>query len=185
MNISTDKAADPISILGKSKLLSERLTATMGKINPKTRYMSVRFGNVFGSRGSVLHTFRRQIELGGPITLTDMNVTRYFMTVEEAIHLVIFTASNNFSGETIILKMGEPIKILEIAEKLISACNKDIKIEVRGLMPGEKLHEQLIGKNESILESNFSDLIRIKVDPLPIEKLDDLTDIKIRNLMAN
>jgi FlaA1/EpsC-like NDP-sugar epimerase len=181
INVSTDKAADPISVLGKSKLLAERLTKAASLKNMDSRYLSVRFGNVFGSRGSVLHIFNKQIESGGPVTLTAPDVTRFFMTVEEAVHLLLQAAADGQNGETLILDMGEPIKIESIAKKLIAASNKNIEIRFMGLRNGEKLHEILIGKDESILNSVNKNIVRISVDPLtlpiPLNSWSELLDI--------
>lgn len=166
VNISTDKAADPISILGKTKLISEQLTAGYADIEKNCKFVSVRFGNVFGSRGSVLQTFSKQIELGAPITITDPKVERYFMTLEESVHLVLQAATQGESGDTLILKMGEPILIRKIADKLIKASGKNIEIKFSSLRPGEKLSELLVGKNEKELTSQGEGIIRIKVNPI-------------------
>ena len=168
INISTDKAADPISVLGKSKLLAEKLTAGYSSNNndTETRFLSVRFGNVFGSRGSVIHTFLKQIEQGGPVTITDPMVKRYFMTIEDAVHLVLRAATQGESGDTLILQMGDPVPIIDIANKLIKSSGKEIKLRFTSLRPGEKLNELLVGKNEHILESDFREIMRVKVDPI-------------------
>jgi FlaA1/EpsC-like NDP-sugar epimerase len=168
INVSTDKAADPISILGKSKLCAERLTKAASTKSNGSRYLSVRFGNVFGSRGSVLHTFNKQIENGGPITITSPGVTRYFMTVEEAVHLLLQAAADGENGETLILDMGEPIQIEAIAKKLIAASSKSIEIQFTGLRKGEKLHESLIGEKELILNPINKNIVRVSVEPLTL-----------------
>ena len=168
INISTDKAADPISVLGKSKLLAEKLTAGYSSNNndTETRFLSVRFGNVFGSRGSVIHTFLKQIEQGGPVTITDPMVKRYFMTIEDAVHLVLRAATQGESGDTLILQMGDPVPIIDIANKLIKSSGKEIKLRFTSLRPGEKLNELLVGKDEYILESDFREIMRVKVEPI-------------------
>ena len=166
INISTDKAADPISVLGKTKLIAERLTAGYAQIEKNCKFVSVRFGNVFGSRGSVLQTFSRQIELGAPITITDPKVERYFMTLEESVHLVLRAAVEGKSGETLILKMGKPISIKKIAEKLIKSSGKNIEIKFSSLRKGEKLSESLIGQNEIKLNTTEDETLRIKVSPI-------------------
>jgi FlaA1/EpsC-like NDP-sugar epimerase len=168
VNVSTDKAADPISVLGKTKLIAEKLTAGYSSSNSDTeiRFLSVRFGNVFGSRGSVIHTFLKQIEQGGPVTITDPMVKRYFMTIEDAVHLVLRAATQGESGDTLILRMGDPVPIIDIANKLIKSSGKEIKLMFTSLRPGEKLNELLVGKNEQILESDFSEIMRVKVDPI-------------------
>ena len=166
VNISTDKAADPISILGKTKLIAEQLTAGYADIEKNCKFVSVRFGNVFGSRGSVLQTFSKQIELGAPITITDPKVERYFMTLEESVHLVLQAATQGESGDTLILKMGKPILIRKIADKLIKASGKNIEIKFSSLRPGEKLSESLVGKNEKELTSHGEEILRVKVHPI-------------------
>lgn len=147
VNISTDKAADPTSVLGSTKLLTERMTAGLAAAD--RRYLSVRFGNVLGSRGSVLNTFRQQIATGGPVTVTDPNVTRYFMTIGEAVHLVLQAAAIGQAGETLVLDMGEPVRIRDVAEQMIARSGRYISIEYTGLRPGEKMHEILLSENEA------------------------------------
>ena len=148
VNISTDKAADPTSVLGFSKLITERLTASISSFK-REKYVSVRFGNVLGSRGSVLDTFRYQIANGGPVTVTDENVTRYFMTVSEAVHLVLQASVIGGHGETLILDMGVPVRIAEIAKYMIERSGREIALIYTGLRPGEKLDETLIGISET------------------------------------
>jgi FlaA1/EpsC-like NDP-sugar epimerase len=148
VNISTDKAADPESVLGYTKRIAERLTAHTAGVGEGT-YLSVRFGNVLGSRGSVLGTFRAQIEVGGPLTVTDPDVTRYFMTVEEAVQLVIQAGAIGGDGEVLVLDMGKPVRIADVAHKLVAQCERDVDIIYTGLRPGEKLHEVLRGEGEA------------------------------------
>ena len=147
VNISTDKAADPTSVLGATKLAAERLTAKMAE-ETGLPYVSVRFGNVLGSRGSVLPTFMGQIEQGKNITVTDPEVTRYFMTIPEAVRLVVQAGAIGEPGEVLILDMGEPVKIVDLAQQLIDMLSPDTKIEFTGLRPGEKMHEVLISNAE-------------------------------------
>ena len=147
INISTDKAADPTSVLGRTKLETERLTGQV-KTSSSQRYISVRFGNVLGSRGSVTTAFRYQIEKGGPVTVTDPEVTRYFMTIPEAVHLVLQAAVIGEHGETLILDMGNPVKILDVAKQMIEKSGRDIEIIFTGLRDGEKLNENLFSANE-------------------------------------
>ena len=149
INISTDKAADPTSVLGQTKRLTEQMTAGMAAGN--RRYVSVRFGNVLGSRGSVLNTFREQIAQGGPVTVTDPEVTRYFMTISEAVHLVLQAAAIGEPGETLVLDMGEPVRINDVAQQMIERSGRNISITYTGLRPGEKLHEVLLSEGESNL----------------------------------
>ena len=145
VNISTDKAADPVSVLGYTKHLAERLTAGMVD-SSKGVYLSVRFGNVLGSRGSVLPTFLRQIEAGGPVTVTHPDVTRYFMTTEEAVLLVVQAGGVGEPGEVLVLDMGSPVRIDDVARRLIAQSGKKVEIEYTGLRQGEKLHERLLGR---------------------------------------
>jgi FlaA1/EpsC-like NDP-sugar epimerase len=172
INISTDKAADPTSVLGKTKLLGEKLTAShsLNSTSKKIKFLSVRFGNVFGSRGSVIKTFSKQIEEGRPVTITDPAVKRYFMTIEDAVHLVLRAANQGESGDTMILKMGDPILITDIAKKLISASGKNIEIKYTGLRPGEKIEEILIGVNEKVIETSDPQILRLKVEPWDLKE---------------
>jgi FlaA1/EpsC-like NDP-sugar epimerase len=147
INISTDKAANPVSVLGYTKRIAERLTAAAGTENGD-RYLSVRFGNVLGSRGSVLTTFKAQIEAGGPVTVTDPEVTRYFMTIEEAVQLVIQAGAIGNTGEVLVLDMGKPVRIAEVAHRLIDSAPQPVDVIYTGLRPGEKLHEELLGAGE-------------------------------------
>lgn len=147
VNISTDKAADPTSVLGYSKRIAERLTAYVAREASGT-YLSVRFGNVLGSRGSVLTTFAAQVEGGGPLTVTDPKVTRYFMTVQEAVQLVIQAAAVGRDGEVLVLDMGQPVSIDDIARRLAADAPRPMEIVYTGLRPGEKLHEDLLGAGE-------------------------------------
>lgn len=148
VNISTDKAANPTSVLGTSKRVSERLTAD-SSLRATGRYVSVRFGNVLGSRGSVLTAFERQIAEGGPVTVTHPDVTRYFMTVAEACQLVLQAAAIGSDGEALVLDMGSPVGIVDVAKTLIERSERDdIDIVYTGLRAGEKLHEDLFGDDE-------------------------------------
>jgi FlaA1/EpsC-like NDP-sugar epimerase len=147
VNISTDKAADPTSVLGATKLLAERIT-TLAAADTGLRFLSVRFGNVLGSRGSVLPTFRQQIDRGGPLTVTHPDVTRFFMTIPEAVRLVLQAGAIGRGGEIMILDMGEPVKIVDVARRLIEQSGKRIDITFTGLRNGEKLHEILVAHGE-------------------------------------
>lgn len=149
VNISTDKAADPTSVLGHSKRLAERLTAWAAKQDAGS-YVSVRFGNVLGSRGSMVPTFQAQIEKGGPLTVTHPDVTRYFMTIPEACELVVQAGAIGEDGQVMILNMGEPVRILDIAKRMIEMSGKEIEIVFTGLRHGEKLHEDLFSADEKI-----------------------------------
>ena len=147
VNISTDKAANPTSVLGYSKRLSETLTAAIAPEAEGT-FLSVRFGNVLASRGSVLTAFAAQIAAGGPVTVTHPDVTRYFMTVQEAVQLVIQAAAIGRDGEALVLEMGEPVSIDAVAKQLIELSGKNIDIVYTGLRPGEKMHEEFLGDGE-------------------------------------
>ncbi|TWE12021.1 nucleoside-diphosphate sugar epimerase/dehydratase [Rudaeicoccus suwonensis] len=148
VNISTDKAASPTCVLGYTKRMAERLTAQFAVDNPGT-YTSVRFGNVLGSRGSVLTAFMAQIERGGPVTVTDENVERYFMLIPEACQLVLQASVIGDDGQVMVLDMGSPVKIVDVARALIDMSGReDIAIEFTGLRPGEKLSEVLFYEGE-------------------------------------
>lgn len=148
INISTDKAANPTSVLGHSKRVAEKLTAWFGHITGRN-YLSVRFGNVIGSRGSMLPTFIRLIAEDKPLTVTHPEATRYFMTIPEACQLVLQAGGIGRSGEVLILDMGSPVSILEVAQRMIAMSGKNIEIVFTGLREGEKLHEELVGLGES------------------------------------
>jgi FlaA1/EpsC-like NDP-sugar epimerase len=163
VNISTDKAANPISVLGYSKRIAERITAHFGKTIPTGKYMSVRFGNVLGSRGSVLLSFRDQIANGGPLTVTHRGVTRYFMTISEAVQLVIQAGAIGQSGEALVLDMGTPVSIYEVAKQLVSNSGKPIDIEIVGLRAGEKVHEELFGDGEVDVRSSHPLISHVQV----------------------
>jgi FlaA1/EpsC-like NDP-sugar epimerase len=166
VNISTDKAVDPCSVLGYSKRMTERLTAAAGASCPDGTFISVRFGNVLGSRGSVLHTFREQIAANGPITVTDPEVRRFFMTVEESIQLVIQAAAVGSSGEVLVLDMGEPVRIEEVARRMIAESGERIDIVYTGLRQGEKLDEVLFGDDELDRRLHHPMISHVMVPPL-------------------
>ncbi|HZZ51023.1 MAG TPA: nucleoside-diphosphate sugar epimerase/dehydratase [Pseudonocardia sp.] len=147
VNISTDKAANPISVLGLSKRVGERLVAQESVHGPGT-FLSVRFGNVLGSRGSVLTTFTEQLSAGVPITVTDPDVTRFFMTIPEAVQLVIYAAAIGHPGEVLVLDMGSPVRIADVARQLMTVAGRYVEIVYTGLRQGEKLHEELFGDGE-------------------------------------
>ncbi|CAB4996537.1 unannotated protein [freshwater metagenome] len=147
MNISTDKAANPSSVLGETKRINERLTAWASGQGDGT-YLSVRFGNVLGSRGSALTTFRAQIATGGPVTVTDRDVTRYFMTIEEAVQLIIQAGALGRDGEALVLDMGQPVRIEDLVRRLIDEAGGGVDVVYTGLCSGEKLHEELFGDGE-------------------------------------
>lgn len=148
VNISTDKAADPSSVLGYTKLVAERLTAGVAT-RADGIYMSVRFGNVLGSRGSVIEAFRAQLAMGRPVTVTDPEAERYFMTVEEAVQLVVQAGAVGADGETLVLDMGEPVRIDDVARRMIEGAATPVEIVYTGLRPGEKLREVLFNSTET------------------------------------
>ena len=166
VNISTDKAANPISILGYSKRIAERITASFGATATTGKYISVRFGNVLGSRGSVLMSFRDQIEKGGPVTVTHKGVTRYFMTISEAVQLVIQAGAIGSSGEVLVLDMGNPVSIYDVATQLVSNSRKTVAIEIVGLRAGEKVHEELFGDGEIDTRPHHPLISHVKVVPI-------------------
>ena len=166
VNISTDKAADPCSVLGYSKRIAERLTAYFASSMNSSAFLSVRFGNVLDSRGSVLSTFRAQIEQGGPVTVTHPDVTRYFMTVEEAVELVIQAGAIGNPGEVLVLDMGEPVRIAEVARVLAHRRDPDIPVIFTGLRDGEKLHEALFGEGETDRRPTHPQIAHVDAPPL-------------------
>jgi FlaA1/EpsC-like NDP-sugar epimerase len=170
VNISTDKAADPVSILGYSKRIAERLTAHMAG-HAEGSYLSVRFGNVLGSRGSVLGTLSAQVEAGGPLTVTHPEVARYFMTVDEAVQLTLQAAVIGGSGEVLVLDMGEPVRIADIARRLSARSGRPVDIVYTGLRPGEKLTEKLLSAGEADYRPRHPLIRHAKVTPLDPEQL--------------
>jgi FlaA1/EpsC-like NDP-sugar epimerase len=181
VNISTDKAADPVSTLGLTKLIAERLTAHFAH-RADGLFCSVRFGNVLGSRGSVLPTFLEQIAAGGPVTVTHPDVTRYLMTIPEAVRLVLFGGSVADRGETLILDMGDPVRILDLAHELVRRSGRDVPIRFVGLRPGEKLTETLIAEDERSLIRRDGRIFHSTSAPLDPAALDDLNQATLRHM---
>lgn len=178
VNISTDKAADPHNVLGLSKRIAEGLTARKARAAGDGTWLSVRFGNVLATRGSVIHTFIAQIERGGPVTVTDPDVTRYFMTVSEAVQLVLQAAVVGESGKALVLDMGEPVPIVHLAEQLIEASGKDVEIVFSGLRPGEKLHEVLFAPGENSTTTSHPLITGVPVAAVDRQDIPDPEDMK-------
>ena len=171
VNISTDKAANPISVLGYSKRIAERVTSYFGLHSNSGKYISVRFGNVLGSRGSVLMSFRDQIEKGGPVTVTHRGVTRYFMTISEAVQLVIQAGAIGNNGEVLVLDMGNPVSIYDVAAQLVRNSRKQVEIEIVGLRSGEKVHEELFGDGEVDARPEHPLISQVPVKPIELDLL--------------
>ena len=163
--ISTDKAVNPTNVMGASKRIAE-IYAQSNK-GSKTKFITTRFGNVLGSNGSVIPLFKKQIEQGGPITITDKRVTRFFMTIPEACQLVLEACSMGNGGEIFVFDMGESVKIIDLAKKMIKLSGlkegKDIEIKVTGLRPGEKLYEELLAKDENTIATHHPKILIAKV----------------------
>ncbi|MFC7550580.1 polysaccharide biosynthesis protein [Plantactinospora sp. GCM10030261] len=178
VNISTDKAANPTSVLGYSKRITERLAAHAAGVLDGT-FLSVRFGNVLGSRGSVVNAFQAQIDAGLPITVTHPDVTRYLMTVQEAVHLVLQATAIGRDGEALVLDMGEPVRIDDLARQLRAHAGTSVDIVYTGLRPGEKLHEELLGASEADvrpLHPLISHVTVPSLDPTEVATLDPFED---------
>lgn len=164
IQVSTDKAVNPSSVMGATKRLAELLVmAHQGK--GSTRLMTTRFGNVLGSNGSVIPLFRSQIAAGGPVTVTDSEMTRYFMTIPEAVSLILEAGAMGEGGEVFLFDMGEAVRILDLAEKMISLSGfrpgQDIVVEITGIRPGEKLHEELSSSHENHLPTHHKKIMRV------------------------
>lgn len=181
--ISTDKAVRPANVMGATKRVSEMITSCYAS-NP-THFVSVRFGNVLGSEGSVVHLFKKQIERFGPVTITDPEITRYFMTIPEASKLILQAGALGEGGEIFILDMGTPIKIVDMARDLIkrSGFKPDVDIEIKfiGLRPGEKLHEELITEGEGIVRTPYEKIFVLKGDTCDLnwlnQKIEELVKL--------
>jgi FlaA1/EpsC-like NDP-sugar epimerase len=171
--VSTDKAANPISIMGASKRFGEEIIRSLANSQENTTcFSAVRFGNVIGSRGSVVPTFARQIKNGGPITITDPQATRYFMTIPEACNMVILSAFLAEPGNIYLLDMGKPIRIVDLALKMMQISGPQVSNNIRivyiGLRPGERLHEILVAANEELQPTEHSKIFRVTCqDPVP------------------
>jgi FlaA1/EpsC-like NDP-sugar epimerase len=176
--ISTDKAVEPQTVMGQSKALCEWIVEAMGAHEGNgTKFIAVRFGNVLGSSGSVIPIFKRQIEKGGPVTVTDPEMTRYFMTIPEAVSLVVQAGGMGASGQVFVLDMGKPVKILELAQNMIRLSGKEpgreIEIVTSGIRPGEKLHEELWGEHETVSATEHPKIRKLTcpaIDPKWLEE---------------
>jgi FlaA1/EpsC-like NDP-sugar epimerase len=171
--ISTDKAVDPVCVMGASKRLAEQLV--VHRRQEGMRYCAVRFGNVLGSRGSVVPTFVRQVQQGGPVTVTHPDMTRFFMTTHEAVHLVLEAATRCEGGEVFMLDMGRPIRILDLARRIITLSgaspDDEVSIEFTGLRPGEKLEEQLYSDAETVSPTSHPKILLVRGRHLPVGQL--------------
>ena len=192
--ISTDKAVNPTNIMGASKRLCEMVIQGMNRKYENTNYVAVRFGNVLGSNGSVIPLFKKQIAAGGPVTVTDKNIIRYFMTIPEAVSLVLQAGAYARGGEIFVLDMGEPVKILDLATNLIKLSGyrvgEDIQIVFTGLRPGEKMYEELLMNEEGLKETankmifigkpiEFDEeVFRSQLVELEREAMDETSDIR-------
>ena len=184
--VSTDKAVNPTNVMGATKRVAELYTQSLNEFG-KTKFIATRFGNVLGSNGSVVPLFRKQIEAGGPLTVTHEEITRYFMTIPEACNLVLEASAMGHGGEVFVFDMGEPVKIMDMAKKMVKLSglqiDKDIQIKVTGLRPGEKLYEELLASSEDTLPTHHSKILRAKVNTFTHKiikvKLDLLTEVMI------
>jgi FlaA1/EpsC-like NDP-sugar epimerase len=180
--ISTDKAVNPVNIMGASKRIAEIVIQMMSK-KSSTVFAAVRFGNVLGSNGSVVPLFKKQIQLGGPVTVTHPDVTRYFMTIPEAVQLVIQAGSLTSGGEIFVLDMGEPVKIVDLAREMIRLSglepDVDVKIQFTGLRPGEKLFEEILLKEEGLSATKYKKIYIAKPAMEDVSAfLKELNDLK-------
>jgi FlaA1/EpsC-like NDP-sugar epimerase len=175
--VSTDKAVNPTNVMGASKRIAEIYIQSLG-INSKTKFITTRFGNVLGSNGSVIPRFKKQIEQGGPITITHPEITRFFMTIPEASQLVLEATAMGKGGEIFVFDMGESIKIVDLARKMILLLGmvegKDINIIYTGLRPGEKLYEELLANTENTLPTHHDQILIGKVRKYDFEEVDTI-----------
>ena len=172
--VSTDKAVNPTNVMGASKRVAEIFIQSLGK-NSKTKFITTRFGNVLGSNGSVILRFKKQIEAGGPLTITHPDITRYFMTIPEACQLVLEAGCMGNGGEIFVFDMGKSVKIIELAKKMIRLSGLkegvDIQIKITGLRPGEKLFEELLASAENTLPTHHPQILIGKVKQSNFEEM--------------
>jgi len=185
--ISSDKAVNPICVMGATKRVGERIVSARWSGNGHTKCTSVRFGNVLGSNGSVVPVFQAQIAAGGPIKVTHPEARRYFMTISEAVSLVVQASTNSEGSEIFVLDMGEPIRIVDLAENMIRLAGKvpyeDIDIQFTGLRPGEKLTEEIRGKREGLLATSTDKMHVIREQPLVWDRINGWID-ELKDLIA-
>jgi FlaA1/EpsC-like NDP-sugar epimerase len=162
--VSTDKAVRPANVMGATKRLGELMLRELAEDSGSTKLTAVRFGNVLQSNGSVVETFRRQIDSGGPVTVTHSDVTRFFMTIDEAAHLIVQSALLGANGDICVLDMGDPVRIMDLAESLVSVTDPTIEIKVTGLRPGEKLYEELTYQPELAASTANSKIFILQVE---------------------
>jgi FlaA1/EpsC-like NDP-sugar epimerase len=182
--VSTDKAVNPTNVMGASKRIAEIYIQSLGK-HVSTKFITTRFGNVLGSNGSVIPRFKKQIEAGGPITITHPDITRYFMTIPEASQLVLEAAGMGNGGEIYVFNMGDSVKIVDLARKMIMLVGlkegKDISIVYTGLRPGEKLYEELLANNENTLPTHHNQILIGKVREYAYEEVKEIINQLIKS----